>query len=542
MPRESYYLPTRRLVSQNNAALVQAPDVPRSRFINRHGRITAFDAGKLVPFLVEEILPGDHMQYTVTAYVRMSTPLFPLFSNQRVDTFFFFVPMRLVWENTEKFFGEQADPDSSIDFTIPTLTGTVGGYDVGSIFDHFGLPTIGQVGAAQDVTHNVLPLRAYNLIFNTWFRDQNIVDSLTVTKGNSGDLVSHFALQQRAKSHDYFTSALPAPQKFTNPLVPIGGLAPIEGIGAAQAGITFDSNVDVFQTVGSAQYPKGTRTSNAAQLFVRVVDEGGGDHHPDIYANLADATGVSINTFREAFMVQSLLERDARGGTRYPEILWNHFRVRSPDARIQRPEYIGGGQSPLILTPVAQTAPTETEPLGALGAAGTSAGQHRASYAAVEHGYIIGLINVRSELAYQQGMRRLWRRTNRYSLYWPSLALLGEQEIPMSEIYCTGDPTNDDDIFGYQERWAEYRQNYNEITGIMRSTASGTLDAWHLAQEFSVAPTLSPGFIGDVPPMDRVLAAGELAANQQYLADIMIDRVAVRPLPTFSTPATLGRF
>lgn len=536
----SITLPSRRLVSQDDAAMIERSGTPRSRFVGSWTRKMAFDAGFLVPFLVEEILPGDHMSYDVTAYVRMSTPLFPMFDNQRIDTFFFFVPCRLVWSNWARFMGEQDDPTDSIAYTVPTTDSSDGGAPVGSLLDHMGIPVDGQIGPTVTSIVNSLPLRAYNLIWNQWFRDENIQDSVSVpvTNGPDGGI---FTLLRRAKSHDYFTSALPWAQKFTGPTVGLTGLAPVLGLGAINAG-TNAGPLNVQQTtVGPATYDYYKQLWNAAaddQVAMEVNVNG----DPLVYADLSYATGVAINTFRQAFLVQQLLERDARGGTRYVELIRSHFGVTNPDFRLQRPEYIGGGQTALQLTPIAQTAPTAGVPLGALGAAGTAAGSHRASYAATEHGYIIGLINVRSELSYQQGLHKMWQRRTRYDFYWPALAGLGEQAILRSEIYYTGSSANDDVVFGYQERWHEYRTRVSEVTGIMRSTATGTLDAWHLAQLFLTAPTLSSTFIGDEPPMERVLAAAELAEGQQYLADLLISRNAVRPIPTFGTPAHLGRF
>lgn len=540
MPAREYYLPQRRLVSQDDAAIIERATVPRSKFVGSWTRKTTFDAGYLVPFLVDEVLPGDHLKYDVTAYVRMSTPLFPLFDNQRVDTFFFYVPCRLLWDKWVRFMGEQLAPTDTIDFTIPQIVSTPGGYAQGSIYDHMGLPTEAQMGGANTITHSALPLRAYNQIFNQWFRDQNVTTNATQATGDGPDTVSWYALLRRAKSHDYFTSALPWPQKFTAPNVPVAGQAPIIGLGS------FDSTPT--GSAGTARETGGTsrlydfyhEAQQTATVIMRMT--AASDAYPSVYADLASATGVAINTFRQAFLIQQLLERDARGGTRYVELIRSHFGVTNPDFRLQRPEYIGGGQTPLQLTPVAQTAPSAGVPVGALGAAGTAAGQHRASYAATEHGYIIGLINVRSELSYWQGIHKMWKRSTRYDFYWPSLAQLGEQAILRQEIYALGGVGNDDVVFGYQERWHEYRTRYSEVTGVFQPGATGTLAAWHLAQNFATAPTLSTTFLDDNPPMDRVLAAGALAVGQQYLADILINRTAVRPLPTFGTPANLGRF
>jgi len=500
-----------------------------------------FGANYLVPFLLDEVLPGDHLSYDVTAYVRMQTALFPIFDNQRIDTFFFFVPNRIIWDNWTKMMGEQATPASSIAYTVPIITSPVDGFILNSIYDYFGLPISGQIATGEQINISALPLRAYNKIYNTWFRDQNITSSATENQGDGPDTYTNYSIRTRAKAHDYFTSALPWPQKFTAPNVPVAGTAPITGIGWDTTGVTNTGTQNVWETAtagAGVNYTDWHSSVDTNKMIFKSLATG----QPAIYADLASATGVAINTFRQAFLVQQLLERDARGGTRYTELIRSHFGVTNPDFRLQRPEYIGGGQTPLMMTPIAQTAPTDDAPLGALGAAGTATGQHRASYAATEHGWIVGLINVRSELSYQQGIHRMWNRSSRYDFYWPSLAGLGEQAILRQEIYATGAAANDEAVFGYQERWHEYRTRYSEVVGRFRSYASGTLDAWHLAQEFSAAPTLSNSFIEEDAPVSRVLAAGELAEHQQYLADLLITRSAVRPIPTFGTPVLLGRF
>ena len=548
---DSYRMPSRSLVKNDNLAMTERADIPRSKFMGSWTRNTTFNAGDLVPFMVEEILPGDQMNYNVTAYLRMSTPLFPLFDNQQVSTFFFFVPNRLVWENWQKFCGEQNSPADSTNYTIPqriSITDDAhGGFAPQSVADHFGLPTWGQVPNGNAISVNALPFRAYNLIWNEWFRDQNLQTPRDVNVTNTAD-TDELYCARRAKLHDYFTSCLPWPQKNNNPTVPLSGQIPVSGLGFT-GGQSWNSTSPTLYQPGfvSGQFNTFTAVPDYGTMYMRGATNPatGAQVYPDVYVDLVNGAGLALQTLRSAIMVQSLYERDARGGTRYTEIVRSHFGVVSPDARLQRPEYLGGGSSPLQLTPIAQTAPSAGAAVGALGAAGTSVGNHSASYAATEHGWIIGLINVQTELSYQQGIPRAFSRRTRFDFYWPALALLGEQAVYKKEIFAVGTPALDNSVFGYQERWAEYRMKYSEVTGTFRSTMTGTIDQWHLSQKLqSGTAVLNGAFITDLPPMSRVLAAGVTATQDgvEYLANIYIQRTAVRPLPMFSTPATLGRF
>ena len=530
----SYNLPARKLASQQDSAMIQRPDVPRSKFVGSFTRKTTFNAGLLIPFLVDEVLPGDHLKYDCTAYVRMATPYFPMMDNQRIDTHFFFVPNRLVWSNWRRFMGEQADPSQSIDVVFPTVQpNSFSDAGVGTLWDYFGLPNEGQLVSGPFVS--ALPFRAYNLIYNEWFRDENLINSRVVPLGDGNSFYSStdYPVSRRGKSQDYFTSVLPWPQKFNAPSIQ----SAVSGIGIASADLNVGTG-PIGSVIDTFSQPNNTSYSNSydgttVPYWMRATAAG----YPQVYAE------ASVNSFRQAFLVQQLLERDARGGTRYTEIVRSHFGVISPDARLQRPEYIGGGSSALNITPVAQTT-GGAGTLGVLGAAGTSVGKHMASYASTEHGYIIGLISVRSELSYGQGIPRTFSRRTRYDFYWPSLAGLGEQTIARKELFATGNSASDDAIFGYQERWHEYRTRYSEVTGRFRVGVPGSLSAWHLSQDLTSNNTLNQTFIQDTPPMARVLAAGGSAAENhiEYLADILIQREAVRPLPMFGTPVTLGRF
>ncbi|AXH76700.1 MAG: major capsid protein [Microviridae sp.] len=532
-------MPSRELVSQQDSALNPRTSVPRSRFLNNFGVKTTFDAGLLIPFLLDEILPGDMMKYDVTAYLRMATPLFPIFDNQRIDTHFFFVPTRLLWDNFVKMMGEQDNPADSIAFTVPYIDSPAGGFAVHSIFDQFGLPCVGQITAGQTIRVNALPLRAYNLIVNQWFKDQNLQNNLVFSRGNGPDVVGSYALFRRAKAHDYFTSCLPWPQKFTAPNVPLLGTAPIVGLGFDIAVAGTAGSLDVRETSNAVvqQYAAWRLASSAGAVAIEATGSAA-NAQPLVFANLAAASGVSINQLREAFLIQQLLEQQARGGTRYTEIVFEEFGITSDDARLQRAEYIGGGSSALDVTPIAQTA-TGGGGVGALGAAATSVGSHRASFAAKEHGYVIGLISVRTELSYQQGLHRLWTRFSRPEYYTPVLAGLGEQAVLRQELYCTGVDVDDLTVFGYQERWQEYRTRYSEVRGMFRSTTASNIDEWHLAEQFASPPVLGSTFIQDTPPMARILPAAN--TNQQYLADIHIRRDATRPIPQYGIPVTLGR-
>lgn len=532
--------------SSHSFAMVPKADIPRSKFSMEKTLKTTFDSGYLVPIMCEEVLPGDTFNVNVTMFGRLATPIFPVMDNLHLDSFFFFVPNRLVWNNWVKFMGEQDNPADSISYSIPQQVSPAGGYAVGSLQDYFGLPTAGQVGNSNTVSHSALPIRAYNLIYNQWFRDENLQNSVTVDKGDGPDSspTTNYTLLRRGKRHDYFTSALPWPQKGgTAVTLPLGTSAPVL---TNNNTITLSSSTFGNKKLQAGNFVAGLNGGlTAEQTSTSIVDVKFGNQS-GLYADLSAATAATINQLRQSFQIQKLLERDARGGTRYTEIIRSHFGVASPDARLQRPEYLGGGSTPINISPIAQTGGTgaqgTTTPQGNLAAFGTyMAKGHGFTQSFVEHGHVIGLISVRADLTYQQGIRRFWSRSTRYDFYFPAFATLGEQAILNKEIFCDGS-SNDSNVFGYQERWAEYRYNPSQITGLFKSTSAGTIDPWHYSQKFTSLPTLNSTFIQDTPPLSRNLAVGASANGQQLLLDAFFHINAARPLPMYSVPGLIDHF
>ena len=532
-------------------AMVPRSDVPRSTFATIHTHKTTFGSGYLIPIHVDEVLPGDVHQGEMTIFARVSNLLFPLMDNMCLESFFFFVPARLLWTNWKKFMGEQANPADSIAFTIPQQVSPVAGFPAASIYDYFGLPTVGQVAGGATVSVNALPLRAYMLIWNEWFRDENLQTSWVISTGDGPD--TGYALLRRNKKHDYFTSCLPWPLKGGVDIsLPMGGQATVKTnatdlLTGAQNPMRILLAAAGANPTAQAAYTAGLAGSVNNFSMSTTVSAAGqvGAYPSNLYADLSTATGATINAMRLAVSTQQFLEKDARGGTRYTELLKNHFGVEPEDARLQRPEYIGGGKSDIHTSAIPQTSATGltggTTVQGALVAQGVTAGQHRFSYHATEHGYIIGLVHVAAELTYQQGLHKMWSRSTRFDFYWPTFANLGEQAVLNEEIFCVGTPAQDNAVFGYQERWAEYRYRPSRITGMFRSTTALNIDKWHLSQQFVGLPTLNTTFIQDTPPLQRALAAGALADNMQILFDSVFHIRCTRPIPTYSVPG-LTRF
>lgn len=513
-----------RSVMSHSFSQVPKAEIPRSSFDRSAGHKTTINSGLLYPIFVDEALPGDTFTLNMSAMARLATPLHPFMDNVFMNTFFFFVPYRLIWDNWQRFMGEQDNPGDSTDYLVPQMAAPVGGYGELSIYDYMALPT-----KVPNYLHSSLPLRAYNLIWNEWFRDQNLQNSVTVLKGDTNDPTATYALLRRGKRHDYFTSSLPWPQKGPGVDIPLGTSAPIY----------------TDATVG--QSPGIKRSTDSANLRLvtnstpNVVTLDGTPVTPTMYADLTQATAATINQLRQAFQIQKLYERDARGGTRYTEIIRAHFNVVSPDARLQRPEYLGGGQSPVQLHQVPQTSATDAEPTpqGSLAAYGTSSfSGHGFSKSFTEHGVVLGLIAVRADLNYQQGLNRMWSRRTKFDFYWPALSMIGEQAVLNKEIFTQGTAA-DDDVFGYQERFAEYRYKPSVITGLMRSNAAQSLDTWHLAQDFAALPALNAAFIEDRPPVERVIA---VPSEPQFILDTYARLRTARPMPVYGVPGLIDHF
>ena len=506
--------------------------IPRSAFKRDFPRRSTFDADYLVPVFVDEILPGDEVNIKMTALVRMTTPIKPLMDNLYFETFWFFVPNRLVWDNWEKFQGQQTNPGDSVAYTIPVLNSanapiSTTGFTNQSLYDYLGLPTLvtGLTGIS------CLFARAYDLIYAEWFRDENLGKTPVgaSSKGDGPDDPGIYNLRKRMNRKDYITSCLPWPQKGTEVTISLGATAPVISTGASPLLTAGNQSNQLWRVNNStgAMSLAATPSANSSVVFGSTTG---------LEANLAAATPISINALRQAALYQQILELDARGGTRYVESLYTRFGVISPDFRIQRPELLGQGSTRINVYAVPQTAPGDgtTTPQGNLAAFGTGQihGDHGCRYAATEHGMLFGIANVRADLTYQQALPRMFTRSTRLDFYEPLLNGLGEQAVLKKEIKAQGTST-DNEVFGYNERWSDYRFKFPEVTGKFRSNDPQTLDVWHLSKEFAGNPTLNEAFITEAVPMDRVLAVSN---EPDFLMDAHYNYLHVRPMPIRSNP------
>ena len=559
----------------------------RTKFDRSHVYKTTFNSGKLIPIFIDEVLPGDTARMSVNYFARLATPIKPIMDNIYLDWFFFFVPNRLVWEHWQNFCFEQEDPDDSIDYVIPTVSATGNSENayIGSLWDYFGLP-VNTSGNLSGIS--ALPFRGVYLIWNEWFRDENLQKSVKIQKGDTNEvlnssraadqpswvftsgtsIVPGLACPPRGKRHDYFTSALPWTQKGPGVSIGLAGTASIvdptpgtgyllhstdtelaavtatrsEGksggyrIASGTNSISFNrygSNSDYSGVGGFAGNTNSnvTMTAQAASTYLGN----------DSYVDLDTSSIFTINSLRTAFQMQKFYERLARGGSRYTEVLRSFFGVVSPDARLQRPEFLGSFTKMVNVNPIAQTSATDTtSPQGNLSAYGVTAAKfHGFSKSFVEHGYVFGFVCARADLTYQQGINKMWLRSTVYDFYWTTFAHLGEQAIELREIYAQGSEA-DTTVFGYQERYAEYRYKPSQITGKFRSSVvNGNLDMWHLSQFFKNAPTLNEEFIVENPPINRIIA---VPSEPEFLLDIGFRYITVRPMPMFGTPGLVDHF
>ena len=545
-------------------------DIQRSRFARPSSYKTTFNVGDVVPFYVDsDVLPGDTYQIDTSKVVRMQTLLTPMMDNLYLDTYFFFVPHRLVWDHWKEFMGENTQSAwlPEVEYTIPQITAPTGGWNVGTIADYMGIPT-----GVDGFSVNALPFRAYALVMNEWFRSTALTDPLVIEHGdttvagvNTGNYITDVAKGGKpfvaAKFFDYFTGALPSPQLGPDveipvatpenlPVVPLEQNAPDDLFGTLYHAKLYDNSTgEIRAQSGSIAFGSDGDQYNAS------AGVNTGSSSP-VINNLwalqdANASVATINQLRQAFQIQKYYERLARGGSRYIEMIKSFFNVTSPDARLQRPEYLGGNRIPININQVIQQSATDaTSPLGNTAAMSLTTDRHSDfTHSFTEHGTIIGLMVARYDHTYQQGLNRMWSRKTRFDFYFPVFAHLGEQSIKNKEIYLqsdsvigdTGDPENDE-VFGYQEAWAEYRYRPSMVTGEMRSAYAQSLDAWHLADDYNALPALSDAWLReDKTNVDRVLAVTSSVSNQLF-CDIFVNEKVTRPMPLYSIPGLIDHY
>lgn len=538
-------------------------DIRRSTFDRSHSLKTSFNVGDIVPFFVDEVLPGDTFNVDTSKVVRLQTLLTPVMDNIYLDTYFFFVPNRLTWSHWKQFNGENTESAwiPQTEYEVPQITAPAdGGWSVGTIADYLGVPT-----GVPNLSVSALPFRAYALVMNEWFRDENLsdplvvpVDDATVAGVNTGTFVTDVAKgglpYKAAKYHDYFTSCLPSPQKGPDVLIPsaTAGEYPVvtmdkvhDAGGFTLSGLTNSSDAQIQGIFRSNSYLRPATGSSEVGLAASTSPF----DPTNLWALSSGGLGASINQLRMAFQIQKLYEKDARGGSRYIEILKSHFGVTSPDARLQRPEYLGGNRIPININQVVQqsaTSPGETAQGTVTGMSVTTDTHSDFTKSFTEHGFVIGVMVARYDHTYQQGLERFWSRKDRFDYYWPVFANIGEQAVKNKEIFAQGPDVKDsagavidDQVFGYQEAWADYRYKPSRVTGEMRSQYAQSLDVWHLADDYSALPMLSDSWIReDKTNVDRVLAVTSSVSNQLF-ADIYIKNRTTRPMPMYSIPGLI---
>lgn len=539
-------------VRVHDFAMNPSSDVPRSQFDLSHRRAVPFSFSNLIPILAEPVLPGDTWNCRISVSARTAVPLVPLQENWKMEFFSFFVPMRLVWANARKFWGEQDNPGDSIAYTMPTCTSPVGGYAISSLQDYFGLPTVGQIGGANTLTHvNLIP-RCYNQIYQEWFRDENLQAGVNIGTGDGPDSPTSFVLRKRGKRFDYITQALPWPQKGNTAIsIPLGTVAPVRTqagtalVSGAQAGIQWKDGLSGASLLGNQMMMTTNAAANNPNMRVSTTaaTAGAGDflYPANLYADLTTATAATINALRTAITMQQYLEKDARGGTRYTEYVYNMFKVRTADARLNRPEFIGSGFAAINTVAIPQTSATGltggTTPAGSLAASGYASGGGGFTYSATEHGYVLTIVCATADLTYSQGLRKHWSVSTRYDWPVPLLANLGEQALLNKEVFCDGSAA-DNNVFGYIPRWDEWRFIPSQVVGIYRPYAPSNIAYWNSSQLFASLPTLNDTFITDASDVvtQRNFSAGAASANQQILGDFFFNIKVARALPLYGIP------